>query len=103
MPARTMQPATPEAKDHYLRWVAQVEAGGGPTDPREAMRIGLNLQPDALFFLTDGEFAKGYRLKLRSIRQTRTAIHTFAFGETLAEETLRDIAQKNGGEYTFVP
>lgn len=103
MPARTMQPATPEAKDFYLRWVAKVDANGSPTDPREAMRVGLALQPDVLYFLTDGEFRKGYSLTLRSIRQTRTAIHTFAFGETLAEETLRDIAQKNGGQYTFVP
>lgn len=103
MPAETLQPASPQAKDNHLRWLAQVNTGGGPTDPRNAMFTALRFQPDLIYFLTDGEFAKGYSLKLRSIRQTRTAIHTFAFGETLAEETLREIAENNGGEYKFVP
>ena len=103
MPAESLQPATPQSKDHYLRWVAQVDPGGGPTDPLEAMATAIKLQPDIIYFLTDGEFKKGVNLKLRSIKLPRTTIHTFAFGETLGEELLKDVAQRNGGEYKFVP
>ena len=103
MPAESLQPATPQSKDHYLRWVAQVDPGGGPTDPRDAMAAAIKLQPDLIYFLTDGEFKKGVNLRLRSIKLPRTAIHTFAFGETLGEELLKDVARNNGGEYTFVP
>ena len=103
MPAETLQPATSQSKDHYLRWVAQVDAGGGPTDPLDAMAAAIRLRPDIIYFLTDGEFKKGVNLRLRSIKLPHTAIHTFAFGETLGEELLKDIARNNGGEYTFVP
>lgn len=103
MPADSLQPASPQSKDHYLRWLAQVDTGGGPTDPRSAMSTALRFQPDLIYFLTDGEFQRGVNLKLQSIKQARTAIHTFAFGEKLGEEVLQDIAQKNGGEYKFVP
>jgi len=103
MPAETMQLASPQSKDHYLRWVAQVDPGGGPTDPLDAMAAAIRLQPDIIYFLTDGEFKKGVNLRLRSIRLPRTAIHTFAFGETLGEELLKDVARNNDGEYTFVP
>ena len=103
MPADNLQPATPQSKDRYLRWVAQVDPGGGPTDPLDAMAAAIRLQPDLIYFLTDGEFKKGVNLRLRSIRLPRTTIHTFAFGETLGEELLKDVARNNGGEYRFVP
>ncbi len=103
MPAESLQLATPQSKDHYLRWVAQVDPGGGPTDPLDAMAAAIRLQPDIIYFLTDGEFKKGVNLRLRSLKLPRTAIHTFAFGETLGEELLKDLARNNGGEYKFVP
>lgn len=103
MPAETLQQATPQSKDRYLRWVAQVDSGGSPTDPLDAMAAAIRLQPDLIYFLTDGEFKKGVNLRLRSIRLPRTTIHTFAFGETVGEELLKDIAKNNGGEYRFVP
>lgn len=103
MPANSLQSASPQSKDHYLRWVAQVDPGGGPTDPLDAMATAIRLQPDVIYFLTDGEFKKGVNLRLRSIKLPRTTIHTFAFGETLGEELLKDVARNNGGEYKFVP
>ena len=103
MPAESLQPATPQSKDRYLRWVAQVDPGGGPTDPLDAMAAAIRLQPDLIYFLTDGEFKKGVNLRLRSIKLPRTIIHTFGFGETLGEELLKEVARNNGGEYKFVP
>jgi von Willebrand factor type A domain len=102
MPASDLQPATPQLKEKYVNWIAGVETGGGPTEPRGAMQKALRLKPDVIFFLTDGEFDEPINLKLMSIRQPRTTIHTFAFGERLGEEVLRALAQKNHGRYRFI-
>lgn len=103
MPAPGLQPARAGVREFYLQWIGQVDSGGSPTDPRQALRLALQLQPDVIFFLTDGEFPPGVKRQLESLRQTRVIIHTFAFGETLGEETLKILAANNRGEYRFVP
>lgn len=103
MPARGLQPATDAVRRPLLYWIARLPAGGAPTDPLEALELGLELRPDVLCFLTDGEFPPGVRRKMESITQNRTAIHTFAFGSAEAEVTLRSLAERNSGEYRFVP
>lgn len=103
MPARGLQPATDAVRRPLLYWIARLPAGGAPTDPIEALELGLELRPDVLCFLTDGEFPPGVKRKMAAISQTRTAIHTFAFGDPEAEETLRSLAERNSGEYRFVP
>lgn len=50
-----MVPATPDNKARLRRWLASVKAGGG-TDPRQALRLALELKPSAVFLLSDGEF-----------------------------------------------
>jgi len=103
MPATALQPAQPGYREPYLQWIGSVQSGGSPTDPRDALALALRMQPDVICFLTDGEFPKGVSRQLMSIRQDRTVIHTFAFGDTLGEETLKTMAQNNRGEYRFVP
>uniref|UniRef100_A0A7C4LMB6 VWA domain-containing protein n=1 Tax=Schlesneria paludicola TaxID=360056 RepID=A0A7C4LMB6_9PLAN len=103
MPASGLQPARPGLREPYLQWIGQVPSGGSPTDPRQALRLALQLQPDFIFFLTDGEFPSGVSRQLRALRQDRVVIHTFAFGETLGEDTLKTLAANNRGEYRFVP
>lgn len=102
MPARALQPAVPRVKRHYLRWMAR-QRPNGQTDPRKAMGIALRLQPDAIYFLTDGVFGFKIRQQLMKIRQSRVAIHTFAFGNEKAEFSMKAIAAANGGKYVFVP
>lgn len=103
MPSKTMQYATPQAKEHFLTWVAEMKTTGAPTDPRQAMEIALGFEPDIVYFLTDGEFAKGVDRRLLQIKQPRTAIHTFSIGENLTEGALVDIAKNNQGKYTYIP
>jgi hypothetical protein len=103
MPARILQAAQPGYRDPYLKWIGDVTSGGSPTDPRDALKLALRMEPDVICFLTDGEFQKGVSRQLMALKQERTAIHTFAFGETLGEETLKALAQNNRGEYRFVP
>lgn len=103
LPAPGLRTADPITKDAALRWVGGMESGGSPTDPRQAVALGLRLQPDRIYFLTDGEFERGANLALVKLRQERTVIDTFAFGERLGEDVLRQLAEHNRGRYTFVP
>jgi len=102
MPARTMQPALAEYQKHYLTWMTNVRAEGN-TDPREALQMALKLRPDVIYFLTDGSFEFRVNKTLEGIQQSQTSIHTFAFGETEAEKTLKILANHNNGKYHFVP
>ena len=102
MPASGLQPATPWAKQRYLKWMSGCTADGD-TEPLDAMALALRLQPDVIYFLTDGSFNYRTNETLKKLRQNRTAIHTFCFGDPAGEEILRFLAQNNRGEYHFVP
>jgi hypothetical protein len=78
MPAERPVTALPEHQRHYLSWMLQLPAVGN-TDPTEALQIAMRLRPDVIYFLTDGCFAHKANEILKSIRQTKTAIHTFSF------------------------
>jgi hypothetical protein len=103
MPGTSLQSAHPLVRDPYLKWIGEANPGGGPTDPRNALKLALQLEPDVICLLTDGEFARGVNRQLETLRQDRTQIHTFAIGDTLGEEILKVIAANNRGEYRFVP
>jgi hypothetical protein len=103
LPAPGLQTADPVTKDATLRWIATMHSDGSPTDPRKAVILGLRLQPDRIYFLTDGEFGGAANLMLQKHRQERTIIDTFAFGERLGENLLQQLAGNNRGQYTFVP
>lgn len=102
MPARSMQPAYPANRKRYLQWAAKMRAVG-KTDPRKALSMALELNPDVIYFLTDGAFKNKIDRFLRKMSQNHTAIHTFAFGNREAEEALKALAAANGGDYHFVP
>jgi hypothetical protein len=102
MPARELQPAVPRLQKYFLEWCAKMKATGG-TNPRDAMQMALRMQPDVIFFLTDGSFSYRVTEELKSLKQSRIVIHTFAFGDPEGEEILKEIAENNGGEYKFVP
>ena len=102
MPAPTLQAAVPRNKRRFLEWMAKQKAVG-QTDPRGAMKYALALQPDVIYFLTDGAFAFKMKRDLLNIRQSRVAIHTFAFSNRTGEDVMKQIAKQNGGKYHFVP
>lgn len=95
--------AAPGVRDAAMQWIGTAEAHGSPTDPTKAIDLALRLQPDAICFLTDGEFNDLVNRRLRSLKQPRTEIHTFAIGETYGEEVLKLFAEHNRGEYRFIP
>lgn len=103
MHAKQMLSATPETKERYLKWVATMEARGGPTDPRRAMELALSFKPDIIYFLTDGEFIPPANRSLGKLKQEKAVIHTFAFGDDFSEALMNSLAEQNGGRFTIIP
>jgi hypothetical protein len=85
MPANGMVPAVAENQSRYLNWMQQINAVGD-TDPTAALEIALRLRPDVIYFLTDGAFSPDANDIVRSIKQTRSAIHTFTFEQNLTKK-----------------
>lgn len=85
MPANGMVSAVAENQARYLNWMQQINAVGD-TDPTAALDLALRLRPDVIFFLTDGAFSTDANEIVRSIKQTRSIIHTFTFEQNLTKK-----------------
>lgn len=100
--------ATPDNVAKITRWIQQIEPTGG-TNPLPGLLLGLTMRPDAIYFLSDGQFdpaviqvmrarnRQNLRMKTRMI-----PIHTIAFFDRIAEGLMRTIARNSGGEYKYV-
>jgi hypothetical protein len=102
MPADRMQPASASVQRQYIEWMVGVRAKG-QTDPRTSILEALRMQPDVIFFLTDGNFEASIRRDLKKFSQRKVAIHTIAFGNRIAEKQLQEFAAANRGQYRFIP
>jgi hypothetical protein len=98
-------PATQREIGRTVRWVNAIEASGG-TNPLPALLYALSFEPDAIYFLSDGQFDPMAIHQLRARnggRQSRQIpIHTIAFVERSTEGLMRTIARNSGGEFRFV-
>jgi len=108
--AAELVPATDENKARLRAWLAQVRPVGW-TDPRDSLELVLDLNPSAIFLLSDGEFQvgpKGRRIGGITLRLTmarnrrRVPIHTIAFEDRVNRRVLRTMADKSGGSYRYV-
>lgn len=88
MPSRGLVQAAKQPKLHYLNWMKDLKADGN-TEPREALQLALRLQPDILYFLTDGSFTYRVQQDLLSLKSGRTEIHTFAFDAPFTDNMRR--------------
>jgi hypothetical protein len=99
---------TEDAFAKTAEWVNQVEANNG-TNPLPALLYALSLRPDAIYFLSDGQFDPAAIHVLRSrnkpskrIGHRQIPIHTIAFVDYLTIGIMRTIARDSGGEHRFV-
>ena len=91
------------------RWandaMSSIEAAGG-TQPWSGLERALQMKPapDAIFFMTDGEFDPGVvdLISMRNRGAKKIPINTIAFGDAAAEEIMRKIATDSGGTYRHV-
>jgi len=100
--------ATPAHITETTHWVNYVEAEGG-TEPLPAMLLALSMHPDAIYFLSDGQFDPNtiQELRLRNrpnnrLKTRQIPIHTIAFYDRFAAGLMRAIARNSGGEFKFV-
>lgn len=107
MPASDLQPATNQAKQKFLTWVARVP-GIGMTEPYQALLLALKLKPDTIYFLTDGEFdpviVKSFnKVAAQKYRNHQITVNGICFGSLEGEQAMRELAENNSGTFTFIP
>ena len=93
-------------KSQAFRYIDGVTAGGS-TDHELALAAGLNMAPDVIYFLTDGDKpALSDQRLARIVERNRagTIIHVIQFGvgPAPAGNFLARIAQQSGGQYKYI-
>ncbi len=78
----------------------------GDTDPRPAMRRAFAVEPDLIYFLTDGEFdahaESMFKMLEKMNRRRQVRIFTIAYVEQQGAAVLERMAREHNGEYRFV-
>jgi len=91
--------------DRLNRWLDDVPPSGG-TEPMPAFYevFALDVPPDVIFFLTDGQIPDNTADLIAEANQRggRVTINTIAFGDDRSEDLLRRIANDSGGAYRRV-
>jgi hypothetical protein len=97
-----LYPSTSAQRVKANKWMLQLAPGGG-TEPVEALKQALELQPDVVFFLTDGNIPPETREATKRANRYNTIVHTVGFESRDGEGILKEIAKDNGGRYRYVP
>ncbi len=101
-PAKALVPAIESQKQAAFEFLATIEAQGS-TNPGPAMKRAMDLRPDLIFFLTDGDFDPDLVDKLRAWnRDEKVRISTIAYLSEAGRPLLERIAREHGGEFRFV-
>ncbi len=101
-------PATEKSKRILSRDLRAVRATGG-TNPIPGFEIvfAMKPRPDAIYFMTDGQFQVPERVAARIARMNerglrRTPIHCITFIDDSGADIMKAIARRSGGTYTHV-
>ncbi|MEO8166387.1 MAG: VWA domain-containing protein, partial [Betaproteobacteria bacterium] len=98
----TLMPATPTNIDRLRKWVQGMQSDGG-TNPMTALHRALQLRPDAVYLLTDGELEGDVMSLVTNSNPSGVRINTVCFMNRGGEALLKQIAGKTGGVHLFVP
>ena len=100
--------ATAENKRDDALEIRGIDASGA-TNPLPAFEMVFDLdpRPDAIYFMTDGEFPEenaviGRVSIMNGTGRRKAPIHCIAFMSNISEDVLQRIARLSGGSYTFV-
>lgn len=88
------------------RWLRSRELGPA-TMPARALELALSLQPDAIFFLSDGELHDDslYRLRWLNVddgQRRKVPIHSIHLISQDGRYTSEQIARENAGTFTYI-
>ena len=102
---RDLLPAEPAIVDKAVSMLQTLEAAGA-TNHRAALRRGLDLHPDVLFFLTDADDLKPEVISFITQRNRRSVIHTIELTRLRSPRPeggpLAQLARDNHGTYRRV-
>jgi len=102
MRPRGLVPATDNYKATACQFIDAI-IPQGEIDPGPAMQRALELKPDAVYMLTDGECDRSLVEFIRQKNPGRkVAIHCMLFLYRLGEDVLKEIAAENHGVYKFI-
>jgi hypothetical protein len=91
--------------NRFIRWLNSVSPTGG-TQPLSAFQhvFSLDVRPDVVFFLTDGQIPQDTADLVADLNRHggRVIINTIAFGDPTSQEQLKRMARASGGVYRFV-
>ncbi|HUG92365.1 MAG TPA: hypothetical protein VML55_16115, partial [Planctomycetaceae bacterium] len=102
--------ASDENVQRLEQWIARMRVGED-TLPCAAVQLGMHLQPDAMFLLSDGEFSDPTATYLRRNNfvdrggtgyDSGVVVHTIGFHSRKGQALLQRIARENRGKYQFV-
>ncbi len=88
-------------------WITNFHPGGS-TYPSRALQLAIEMKPDAVFLLSDGEIKDDSIGMLRRMNRAdkygtaRVPIHTILLMSDLGQFTLQTIAKENGGSFRKV-
>jgi len=97
--------ATDRGKATARAHITHIAARGGTNPlPGFQMVFSLRPRPDAIYFMTDGQFPEEAVIEIERLnRSLKVPIHCITFGSTEGEAMMRYIAHRSGGTYTHVP
>lgn len=98
---RRLLPATPTYKRLARQWIQRIRPGGG-TLPQEALEMALELKPEVIYFLTDGQIPFDTPEIIRAANRHGVRINTIALEYAGSASPLEQIAKENNGTYRFV-
>jgi hypothetical protein len=83
--------------------LVQSEASTEPFPAFELVLKAMRPKPDAIYFMTDGEFDKDVAGKILRLNTERIPIHCITFISREGEEVMKRIAADSKGTYSHVP
>lgn len=105
MGGRTEWVGATDAGKAWARRTVPLIAADGATEPMPAFKMVFTLRPkpDAIYFLTDGEFNPEYANQIARLNaEYRIPIHCITFFSRDGEATMRRIAEESGGSFAHV-
>lgn len=101
MPAEGLMPGGAQNQTRFLEWTARHRADG-QTDPQQALLLALQMRPDVIYFLTDGEFNYKVVREVSAANFGSVKIHTISLGDDAGGDFLKELADRNGGTYRHI-
>ena len=104
--------AKPENLTKTIDWLSLVRIQKEGLPPNNALAEAIDMQPDGIFLLFDGDTKVDVAKFLRRVNRTddilnsgtpKVPIHVVHFYQDEFQKQMRQVAEENGGTYRFVP